>query len=112
MNRCLLLSFRQRIQMAIARLINHSISYLYFTSFGHESISSSSKKNTVTFAFEPVQTWTEFVETTIPMINHLGPCVAVDRGTAFKLLRVVTVFFKNMEINPELRKLEGDICVL
>lgn len=52
------------------------------------------------------------------MINQLGPHIAVEPITAFKLLRIVTVFFKNMEVNAELKKLEipmvdiVDNCIL
>uniref|UniRef100_A0A914QJJ5 THO complex subunit 2 n=1 Tax=Panagrolaimus davidi TaxID=227884 RepID=A0A914QJJ5_9BILA len=39
-------------------------------------------------------------------MNQLGPYIAVDPISAFKLLRIVTVFFRNMEVNTELKKLE------
>jgi len=98
-----------RIQQAYTALIGHSISNLYNMIASTSEFVNKSPNPTSSikaFPFEPVNNWSEFISKTAPLIIQTGPFVGCDTFTAFKLLRVVTSFFKQMAENSSLKQFE------
>uniref|UniRef100_A0A7E4VCR3 THO complex subunit 2 n=1 Tax=Panagrellus redivivus TaxID=6233 RepID=A0A7E4VCR3_PANRE len=100
-----------RIRTALAKLINASISSLYASIYppldGAPSAVPEDSEQVLTV--EPVASWNDFVNRTVPMVNELGPYVATNPITAFKLLRLISAFMKDLKTDINLESLKPAI---